>query len=84
MVPTKQHQQHTHSRREEEQSVLRKHIRVEQPTSIFHPHGILTLLVDTIERRKVNIRRRLVNIPIRVRRAETRVNDERREREHQR
>lgn len=97
MVPVEQHQQRAHGRGEQEQPVLRKDVGVEQPAPVEHADLLLRVLVVAVQRREVDVRRRVVDADVLVRRAEDagrlrqqavragqrdlRVDDERRERE---
>ena len=85
MVATEDHKQRTSGRRDEDQPVLRKGIVPEQAAALFLvAHEALLGLVRAVERREVEVGRRVVHRRVARRRAEERVRDERRERERQR
>lgn len=85
MVPAEDDQQRARGGRDEHEAVLRKGVGPEQAAAPgLVAHEVLLGLVRAVERREVEVRRRVVDRRVRRRRAEERVRDERRERERQR
>lgn len=84
VIPVEQHQQGRYGGRQQEETVLSEYIRVKQTSPIMQPHAALLLRVVSVQRREVDVRRRVVDRPVLVRRAEDAVDDERREGEHER
>lgn len=85
MIAVEEHEKDAHGWREEQEPVLKEHIGVEESAATpLVSDQVLALLVVAIEGRKVDVRRSLIDLPLRVRRAETRMDNERRKGEHER
>ena len=70
MVPVKEGEKHADSRREEQQTVFGEGVGDEETAPILFTDLILRLLVVAVQRRKIDIRRRLVDVHLLVGRAE--------------
>lgn len=66
VVPVEQHEEHRDSGREQQEAVLRERIGVEHTAPVTNTDLVLHLLVVAIERRKVNVRGRLVDVGVLV------------------
>ena len=70
MVPTEQHEQHTDGRWEQHETVLGERVGKDSSAAIMPADLVESLLVISVQRRKVDIRGRLIDIYIVVRSAE--------------
>jgi hypothetical protein len=70
MVPTEQHEQHADGRWKQHKAVLGERVGKYKSAAIMHADLVESLLVISVQRRKVDIRGRLVDIYIVVRSAE--------------
>ena len=70
MIAVEQNQENADGGGKQEQPVLREHIRVQQTPAVAHADFVLILLVDAIERGKVDVGGRLVDVDVIVRCAE--------------
>jgi hypothetical protein len=67
MVPAEQHKQHADSRWKQHEAILSERVRFHQSAAVMNADLVESLLVISVQRRKVDIRGCLVDIYIIVR-----------------
>lgn len=71
MIAVEKDKQDANSRWEQQKPTFGKHVRVEIATALsLVPHAILLDMVRAVQRREINIRRRVVNVDVVVSGAE--------------